>query len=654
MKITNSFKLIISVPILFIILTASFITIIHIKQADDKFVSDYEKLTAKLIKEEKSKIDSILDYINSYIVFKKRSSINILKNKIQSNVLIADKMLNTIYNNSVGIIPQSSMQINLLSSLGEVNTRENGKYFIYGINESKVSNKSEALINNNLFNEINALLKIKNEGFISYIEKTNGKLEKNIAYIKKFEFSNFVIGYKENLKHYEQETKEAVLTRLDLMKVEGLVYTLNDKLNIIQHSKNKELINKNINELEEDKNILYLQKEYLKFSKLDLVEHENNKYYWKKVDENNYKIVSFHYIKDWDWIIAIDRDILDIKDNIIEIIGIQQNQRDETISDSIKTALLFIFIASIISYFISDYINEIIRSYRRNIEKQKVVLKHLNSSLEDKVEEKTKMLQDLNNEIIDKFKIEVKKNKQKDQLLSDQSKLAVMGEMMGNIAHQWRQPLSTITTIASGNTIKIDYDIHEKSELKRDFETIVDTAQYLSHTVDDFRNFFIENKNIEKFDLRDIIERDLSLIGSSLINNHINIVKNYNSVEIRSIKNELTQAFLNILNNSRDAILLNEKSNRIIVIDIYNNDKGAIIEIKDSGGGIKEELLNRIFEQYFTTKDKQAGTGLGLYMTKQIIEENLKGKLDVRNEEFVDDDQIHFGACFKITLPLKI
>lgn len=652
-KAKNPSNLIIFVPILFIVLTASFITLIHIKQADDKFVSDYERLSTKLIKEERLRVDTVLDSINSYITFKKESSINILKNKIQSRVLIADKMLNTIYNNNIGILPKSSIQISLLSSLSKIKSEDNGKYFIYGTNslsQQSISNVSDS----NLFNQINELLKISNDGFVFFTENHNNKDEHYIAYIKRFELSNFVIGYKESIYSFEEEIKSDVLERLSLMEFDGSIYTLNSNLEIIQHSSNYNLVSKKINVYEKDKNILYLLKEYLKFSKLDLVESKKNKYYWKKLDENNYKIVSFNYIKDWEWIIAIDANIHNIRDNIIEIIGIKENLRDETIYSSIKTAIIFIIIASIISYFISDYINSVIRVYRRNIERQKVVLKHLNSSLETKVEEKTMQLQELNKRIADKFKIEVKKNKEKDQLLSEQSKHVLMGEMIGNIAHQWRQPLSTITTIASGNTIKIDYDVFDKDELKKDFESIVETAQYLSHTVDDFRNFFIENKSIEKFDILDVLDRNLNLLSTTIISNQINIVKNFNSVEIESIKNELLQALLNIINNAKDAVISHDKSSRIIVVDIYENNNTAIIEIKDSGGGIKKEIMDKIFEQYFTTKTDKSGTGLGLYMTKQIIEESLNGRLEVKNEEFVLDEQIYFGACFKIILPIQI
>lgn len=232
------------------------------------------------------------------------------------------------------------------------------------------------------------------------------------------------------------------------------------------------------------------------------------------------------------------------------------------------------------------------------------------------MKKKTKELEELNDKLKNRFKEEVRKNRKKDQLLYSQSKMASMGEMIGNIAHQWRQPLSTISTIASGNSLKMEFDILEKDELKKDFSKIVDTTKHLSDTIEDFRNFFHENKSFEEFDLTDLLKKNLSLISASFQNSYITVVENYNSVKIRAIKNELLQATLNILNNARDALLEIEESKRFIVIDIYSDDKYAYICIKDSAGGVPDNIKDDIFKAHFTTKDQKSGTGIGLYMTK--------------------------------------
>ena len=162
----------------------------------------------------------------------------------------------------------------------------------------------------------------------------------------------------------------------------------------------------------------------------------------------------------------------------------------------------------------------------------------------------------------------------------------------------------------------------------------------------------MENKELEKFDLVDLINKNLTLIGSSLQNNYITVIKNFNNVDVLGIKNELLHATINIINNSKDILLHTEEDKRFIVIDVFKDDTNAYLIFKDSGGGISDDIIKKIFEPYFTTKDRSTGTGIGLYMTKEIVVNHMNGELTVCNEEFVLDDVIYNGACFKITIPL--
>jgi len=666
-KEKNLSKLIFAVPILFIILTSTIITLIHIKKADDKFKLDSSKLRQNFLDEERFRLNAILESINSYIVFKKATSTNILKDKVKSRIKFADSLLTKLYNNSIGIESKTSIQINLLSSLSEMKDDEHGKYFIYGYNKDtdelqfpKITERlGKKLIysNKDFLSQFNDLMKKKNEGFIFYTQKiiNKSKLEHvlKLTYVKKFEALNMVLGYSVFLDKFDETTKDEVLNRLDLMKLKnnGSIFTLNDNLNIIQHSRNKTLITKNISDIQ-GANLISKIIEYQKLSKLDLSK-KKYEYYWKKLDNGDYKLFVFNYIKNWNWLLGLSINVNKIDSHITEIIGSIEAQRNESIKESIKAAFVFIFIASILSFFISKRINRLFTNYKRRIESQKNALKNINATLASKVEEKTQQLEVLNSQLKDKFQIEVSKNRKKDQILYNQSKMAAMGEMIGNIAHQWRQPLSTISTIASGNNIKIQFDTLNNDELEQDFTKIVNTTKHLSDTIEDFRNFFMENKSIEEFDLSAVIEKSLSLISASMQNNYITINKNFNSVVVNGIKNELLQALLNILNNSRDILIEKDEDNRVIVIDIFEEDNFASIVIKDSGGGISDELITKVFEPYFTTKDTNHGTGIGLYMTREIIVNHMNGKLEVENEEFVYDDRLYKGASFKISLPLN-
>ena len=662
-KEKNLSKFIIAVPILFIILTATIITLIHIKQADIKFKNDSKRLVETFLNDEKQQLTNILDSINSYITYKKLTALNILKNRVKDKIDFAHTILSKLYNNSVGIETSDTIQMNILSSLSQLNSKDKGKYFLYGytkeqipLSEKDFSDKSN--VNKEFYAQIDQLLKQKDEGYIFYKESVY-KAEKftnlnKISYLKKFESLNLVLGYSEYIEDFDINTKKEVLKRLDLMKVQknSSIITLDNQLNVIQNSSNN-FKDVPFSTIESDKSIISKLFDYSKMSKIDLIEKEY-KYLWKKVNNDNYKLFAFNYIDNWDWLVGIKVNINNINDHVEEIIGINKSKRNEIIEDSVKTAFIFIFIASFLAYLISLKINKIFNEYKVNIENQKTALKNINATLELKVDEKTKELEILNLKLKDRFNIEVQKNRHKDELLLAQSKMASMGEMIGNIAHQWRQPLSTISTIASGNCVKIDFDLINNDGMKNDFIRIVDCTKHLSNTIEDFRNFFMENKSIEKFDLIELVNKNLILLGSSLQNNYINIIKNFVSVEISGVKNELLQATINIINNAKDILLEKEEGKRYLVIDIYKDEKNAYLVIKDSGGGIPNNIIQRVFEPYFSTKDKSIGTGIGLHMTKEIIVNSMNAEISVSNEEFTIDNEVLYGACFKISFPLNL
>jgi len=225
--------------------------------------------------------------------------------------------------------------------------------------------------------------------------------------------------------------------------------------------------------------------------------------------------------------------------------------------------------------------------------------------------------------------------------------------MIGNIAHQWRQPLSTITTASSGMVLQKQLDALSDDFFYEASNKINASAQYLSKTIDDFRNFFSPNKVKSNFLLKNTFSTALDLIQAQFKTKSINIVKHIENIEIISYENELIQALINILNNARDELLKIDDDSRFILIDVYKKEDNVIICIKDSAGGIPTDIINRIFEPYFTTKHKAQGTGIGLYMTEEIIVKHLEGELFVRNKDFVYQDKSLRGAEFKIVLPIE-
>lgn len=240
--------------------------------------------------------------------------------------------------------------------------------------------------------------------------------------------------------------------------------------------------------------------------------------------------------------------------------------------------------------------------------------------------------------------------REKDTIMFQQSKMASMGEMLRNIAHQWRQPLSAITSSASGIKLKDEMKMLEEDELHEFCDGIVDSAKYLSDTIDDFSNFFRNKEKNEYFDLNDAVERAIELSSASLQNHDLTIFRTVEKIQIKGIKNEFVQVLLNLINNSKDE-LKKHSYKREIFINSKICEKNITLIFKDNAGGIPEDILKDIFKAYFTTKEQNEGTGIGLYMSKEIIENHLDGTIEVTNYDFNKDIQ---GAKFIIKIPHNI
>jgi len=252
-----------------------------------------------------------------------------------------------------------------------------------------------------------------------------------------------------------------------------------------------------------------------------------------------------------------------------------------------------------------------------------------------------------------RVKQEIEKNIINEKMILEQSKMAAMGEMLESIAHQWRQPLSVITTAASGMKMQKEYDMLNDEVFNESTDSIISAAMHLSDTIDDFRDFFKPNKKKETYKIEDCFKRAKELLSSKFKNRDIETIENIDNSEIFGLVNELVQVFMNILNNAKDALEEIKDNRRLIFIDIKTSDDCININIKDSAGGVPNDIINKIFESHFTTKSDKDGTGIGLYMTKQIVVEHLKGEISVKNIEYEYEDNKYQGALFNIVLPLK-
>ncbi len=235
--------------------------------------------------------------------------------------------------------------------------------------------------------------------------------------------------------------------------------------------------------------------------------------------------------------------------------------------------------------------------------------------------------------------------KEKDRLLFQQSRQAAMGEMIGNIAHQWRQPLNALGLLMQNTYYSFESGELDKEQLRRSTEKGQRLMQNMSQTIDDFRDFFKPNKEVERFSVSSAVNNAVELVSASYKNNAITLEQILDDeLMLDGYPNEFSQVLLNILSNAKDALQITSPDKAAVRIKSYNIDKSVIVEVEDNAGGIDEKIIQKIFEPYFTTKQRDVGTGIGLYMSKMIIENNMNGKIKVMNT--VE------GARFSITIPL--
>lgn len=246
---------------------------------------------------------------------------------------------------------------------------------------------------------------------------------------------------------------------------------------------------------------------------------------------------------------------------------------------------------------------------------------------------------------IKKLQKQIDASRVDNQILTHQSKMAMLGEMLGNIAHQWRQPLMELSSIIMGMEAKVKIlgeisnneilDVAERSNI---------ILKYMSSTIDDFRDFFVKDKEKIKFKISDQIKRTINMLASTLDNKNIkvDIIIKANP-QIYGYKNEYSQVLINLIANAKDALVGREIKEPKITVKVYQDTKYCITEVIDNAGGINVEPINKVFESFFTF-EKKDGTGIGLFMSKLIVEKNMSGKLEVHNNLE--------GACFIIKIPI--
>ena len=628
-------------PVVPLLIFSLIITLMLIDEKNQDLNQEIQTLKTNYLNENKVIIKNEITKVVDLIEFEIKESEESLKKFIKDKVYEAHKVSTNIYNEaskydkSGHYLTKEQIFETIKYALAGMSYNDNRGYFfmddVNGVKKLQPFNKSFEGKNFLEFTDPTGykfikkrveVIKNKSESFDKYYwYKPNDKknLFEKVSFYKYFEPYNVSIGTGEYVVDFENQLKEKVLEWLQKIKDKDnnyiFVYDLNGVA--LAHIKKEYLGVNKINM--QDKYGNYIVRDVLSFAQKNKEGFINyNSSYNNNLNSSN-KISYVKLLDKWGWMIGtgfyLDKLNKDIEIKEKELIKNNALVINQILSLSAISTLLLIFI----SFYISKVIANKFDKYKKNIQK------------------------------------ELTKTIEKEKLLIQQSKMAMMGEMIGNIAHQWKQPLSLISM--SNSLIKLDKEVEgfsTEEKVNEAIGNIDNSVMYLSTTIDDFKNFFNPNKEKTHFNMEDVFDKTFKLISSEFKNNNIQIIKNIANLNIDGNENELLQVLINIIKNAKDEFIKKDTQTDklLLFIDVYQYESFAIIKIKDNIGGIKNEVIKDIFKPYFTTKKDSGGTGIGLYMSKQIIK-NMDGKIEATNVEYEYEGEQHKGAEFKITLPLN-
>lgn len=613
-------------PSIFVLSITIFILTISFLDNKKTFEEDKEKIRFEHTKKNEEIIKQRVYEVYNYIKREQECTEQELRKTLKEAIDIANNIIKGIYNNNLDKSEEEIKKL-VVDALRNIKFNDGrGYYFIYeNSGKNILLPHNEKLEGKNFWNHQDAkgayiiqdmkrLLSTQNEAFYEwywYNPKNPDIQRKKIGLVKNLEQFDWFIGTGEYVEEFEKEVQERVLRNIKEVKFgsNGYFFIINYDSIYLSHIK-KEYIGQSAiknNDTVEVKKVIE-----------DMINIAKNgegfySYIQNKKPDNNESIRKISFVKgldNWSWMIGTGF----YEDDMQKAINNKKNELDQEFNEYLfKTtifAFLLIFLLLSISIYFSKKLQEIFKSYQL---------------------EKTRQ----------------------QNIIAQKSKMAAMGEMIGHIAHQWRQPLSSISTSATGMKLQKELNILEDKNLIDGLEQINKSVQYLSQTIDDFRNFYKPNKNKTEFYVLDTVDKVINLTNSQFSSNGIKIIKSGENIKINTYENELIQVIINLLNNARDELLKKDfEDEKLIFINVYKKNKKLFLEIKDNARGVSTQIIDKIFEAYFTTKNDVEGTGIGLYMSNEIITKSMKGKISVSNIEFEYESKKYIGAKFSIILPL--
>jgi signal transduction histidine kinase len=654
---TTLYKSILTLFSVFIILAIFFNALLSYTN----FIQEKEKLQDEILNAKKTSMKNEIDFFISNIQISRDKLQEQTKKELKKRVEIAYNIAYNLYIKNQKNLPIKNI---IIESLRELKFYDIGDQYVFmtkldgtfllvsGLQHLEGKNvfNLQTESNKESIRNIIEMVKTKKEGYFEYRWQNHNtlKYDQKISYFKYFEPFDCYIGTGVFLTDIEEKLKKNFLEKISNFRfgknMQNYIFSASyEGISYTNPAENKNVYNT------VDLNGKKVVQELIKTAK-------NGSGFVKYVvpmgkDKSLDKISYVVGIDKWQLYIGYGETYKDIN-TIIE------HKKEELLRDlyqdiiltlvlGILFLMLFYFLFKNIKISVSNDINYLIQSITKLVnENKEIELKKIQFNEFEQIALQTNQLQ--------KNKTTIENTlKEKELLLYQQSKMAAMGELLENIAHQWRQPLSLITVSSTGIQVKKEYGQLDDKFLDESLENINANAEYLSNTIDDFRNFFVTSITKEYFKIDKIIDKTLKLINLRDKDNEINIIKQIETIEVDGFKNQLLQVLLVIFNNAYDA-LENLTETKLLFIDVSKSNDLVSIVIKDNAGGINLQNIEKIFEPYFTTKHKTKGTGIGLYMAKEIVTNQLQGNLTVTNETYTYKKKEYKGAQFIITFPASV
>lgn len=627
-------RLIIIGPVLAIIILTILITYFYISYRQQQFKLESQRLKAEYIQGEKQRLQERLQSLYMLLDTKYKNMEEPMKAELVSRVNIAydtAKYLHDRYSSGYNERAVKELILGALSRMEWSNKKESIWVTDKQGNNLLALNKE---FQRNLWDyqdadgryiireEVAAVNHFKEAFIKTRFSQNDPRVQ--LMYLKDFGHYGWFFGSSmHHLDEYERIKKNLIATLMAIqIDPDEYFYIVNSQGEIIYHP--TMALGQNIMELTDDTGFAYI-KEQIDSAKQEGAVYVEYLSKSRRFDKVSKKTTLSAYFKPFDWVISTGFYAINIQNAIDK----QQAVLKKDIEQEIKTILLFSFFFAIVVILLtlgfSRSISDIFINYKKRVQERENSLKELNDSLQERVDQ------------------EVAAQREKEKMLVQQSKMAAMGDMISMIAHQWRQPLNQLSYVMMNIDGAYDERTLSRDYLDNKLKEGENLLEYMSHTIDDFRNFFKPDKEKELLSLCQVVDSAIGLIEKALEKHHITLEKDFQcDTKLYLYKNEMIQVLLNLIKNAQEA--LEAKENALITIRIYENETGNYVQICDNGNGIAAEDQAKIFEPYFSTKAHQ-GTGLGLYMSKMIIEEHMQGHLRLLPSKE--------GACFEIGLGLK-